>query len=63
MNGFWNATSKQGFNVTQEQYNMLYDTATTGSMGETIKQMYALAAKTFSCADATKCTTEELFAK
>ena len=40
---------------------MLYDATKDGSIGNTIESTYALAAKTFSCTNATKCTIDELF--
>lgn len=61
MNGFWNATTKKGFNITTEQYKQLYDTQTEGSIGSTIASTYATIGNLFHCLDPKLCTTAELF--
>ena len=61
MNSFWNSTTQKGFNVTQDDYNKLYDASVDGTMGNTIKAMYGEMAVFYQCAAKDKCTVEELF--
>lgn len=65
MNGFWDKTTQQGFNISELQFEYMYTNSKAFPLnfGTTIGDTLSLAAVEFKCKSNITCTTEELFEK